>query len=107
LHYKIGYGFLDVATCDIHDLEEVWGIGRKTSRFFVMYTRPEDQEYAILDVHILRWLREQGHDSAPMQTPRSKKKYELLENAFIWEAQARGMTPLELDTVIWAERSRQ
>lgn len=94
---------LDLYTCTPGDLERVKGIGPKTSRFFIMWTRP-DASYAALDVHILRWLRAQGYD-APKSTPQSQKRYAELEHIFIKEAEARGKTPRELDEEIWCAAS--
>ena len=102
---KINTG-LNLRTCSIAELEQIYGVGKKTSRFFVMYTRPDQNEYAILDVHILAWLREQGYD-APTQTPRGPKSYEWLESMFVQEASSRGVTPLELDRAIWTARRKQ
>lgn len=90
---------LDLRKCKPADLERIHGIGPKTSRFWIMWTRP-DAQYATLDVHILRWLREQGHD-APKQTPSSRKAYARLEKTFLTEADKRGKTPRELDSEIW------
>lgn len=90
---------LDLATCTPQELEDLPGIGPKTSRFFILWTRPNEQ-YAALDVHILRWMREQGYD-APRGTPQSPALYAQLERAFLAEAHKRGMTPRELDLLIW------
>lgn len=89
---------LDLSTCEPADLEAIHGIGMKTSRFFIIWTRP-DAKYAALDVHVLRWMRAQGHD-VPRQTP-SGRKYLRLEKAFIEEAAKRNMTVRELDAQIW------
>jgi thermostable 8-oxoguanine DNA glycosylase len=94
----VSRGF-DLTVCTPQELETIHGIGPKTSRFFIMWTRPEE-EFAALDVHVLRWLREQGYD-APKATPSSKKKYSELERAFVAEAHKRGMTARELDEQIW------
>jgi hypothetical protein len=101
---KVGAG-LDIATCTVEQLEDVHGIGKKTSRFFVMYTRPGKHRYAILDVHILDWLRSQGYQ-APKHTPKATSTYNRLEQEFIREADARGVTPLELDAAIWKARRK-
>lgn len=90
---------LDPETCTVEELEAVHGVGPKTARFFVMWTRP-DEKVAVLDTHILRWLRELGHD-APQSTPPAGPKYEALEQVFLLEAEKRGMTPKQLDTEIW------
>ena len=68
-----------------------------------MHTRP-DEQYAALDVHILRWLRTKGYD-APKGTP-TGERYRELELNFISEAEKRGMTPAELDSAIWYEAAR-
>ena len=90
---------LDLLTCQPQDLEKIHGIGPKTSRFFILWTRP-DAKFAALDVHILRWLRLQGYD-APKATPQSGQKYAILEQAFLKEAEKRGKTARELDFEIW------
>lgn len=94
---------LDLATCSPEELETIHGIGPKTSRFFILWTRPA-YRCAALDVHILRWLRGQGYD-APRNTPPASKRYQELEAAFLAEADKRGVTPRELDWQIWEASS--
>ena len=89
---------LDIATCSVEDLERTHGIGPKTSRFFILWTRPGAQ-HAALDVHVLRWLRHQGH-VAPRSTP-TGGRYAALERIFIDYAASWGLTPRELDARIW------
>lgn len=72
----------DLRTCSVQDLETIWGIGPKTARFFVLFSRDNVDDIAVLDVHILRWLREQGHD-VPQQTPGSTKRYREIEQLFL------------------------
>lgn len=92
---------VDLLTCTPDDLEKIHGIGRKTSRFFILWTRPEEK-HAALDVHILRWMRSLGYD-APKATPSNQKKYAELEKAFLAEADKRGMSARDLDYKIWSE----
>jgi len=47
---------LDVFKCSLNDLEKISGIGMKTSRFFLLHTR-ENQDIAVLDTHILKYLK--------------------------------------------------
>ncbi len=94
---------LDLETCTPEDLEEIPGIGPKTSRFFILWTR-KDARHAALDVHILRWLRSLGHKTSK-QTPPNGKAYRRLEEIFLQEADKRGLTPRELDAQIWSEGS--
>jgi hypothetical protein len=93
---------IDLSTCTPADLERIHGIGPKTSRFFIIWTRPGAQ-HAALDVHVLRWLKARGYD-APRSTPNGTK-YSELEQAFLTEARNAGMTPRELDEKIWKEGS--
>ncbi len=93
---------IDLRTCTPAQLEEIHGIGPKTSRFFILWTRP-GARYAALDVHVLRWMRARGYN-APETTP-SGAKYRELEMAFLAEADKRGVTPRELDAQIWRDGS--
>lgn len=90
---------LNPETCTIEELENCHGIGPKTSRFFILWTRPKIK-HAALDTHILKFLRSLGID-APKSTPQSKSKYEKLEKVFLAEAEKRNMTARELDSAIW------
>lgn len=90
---------LNPRTCTLDELEAVPGIGPKTARFFLLYTRP-GQRVAALDIHILRFLRRIGVD-APDNTPQNPKTYRRLEKAFLDAADGLEMTPAELDDVLW------
>lgn len=90
---------IDLRTCSTDDLELIPGIGRKTSRCFIMHSR-RDAHCAGLDVHILKFLREKGHE-VPKSTPSSKKMYEDLENLFIAYAKKSGKPIAEFDLEIW------
>jgi Helix-hairpin-helix motif len=82
-------------------LEEVPGIGPKTARMILGYAFPHhDNLWAILDTHILHWLKDQGYKDVPKTTP-SGKIYERWEIIFLSEALERGMTTRELDAQIW------
>lgn len=91
-------------TISVSELESVSGIGSKTARFFVLHSQ-KDARVACLDVHILKWLREQGY-SAPKQTP-TKKRYAILESIFLTEAWKREMNPADLDLMIWKSFSQK
>ena len=93
---------IDIASCSPQDLEAIHGIGPKTARFFILSTRP-NYRCAALDIHILRWLGVQGY-SVPPQTPNGRR-YAELEQAFLDEADRRGLTPRQLDSEIWEKSS--
>lgn len=83
--------------------EVIPGIGPKTARFFILHSRP-GARLAVLDTHILAWMRAKGWD-APKATP-TGKKYRVLEEKFLDYCDANGYAPAQLDLIIWNERSR-
>lgn len=94
-------GGIDLRTCTLADLESLDGIGPKTSRFFVMHTRP-NQRLAVLDTHVLAYLRALGHD-VPRATPQTPRAYARIERIFLDHADAEGITDLaSLDLEIWS-----
>ncbi len=80
------------------ELESVKGIGPKTARFFILHSR-KDQEVAVLDTHILKWMKSKGYD-VPKTTP-SKKKYQKIESDFIHECHKAGKKVADMDLEIW------
>jgi hypothetical protein len=100
---EIAKSNIDLLTCEPAELEKIKGFGPKTSRFFILWTRP-DAQFAALDVHVLRWLRNQGHN-APESTPQSSKQYAELESIFLKEAEKQGKTARQLDLEIWQKGS--
>lgn len=90
---------LDLRRCTVSDLEAVYGIGPKTARMFLMFTRP-NQRFAALDTHLLKHLRANGID-APMVTPPAGERYRLLENDFLRLVDASGMTVSDYDLMVW------
>ena len=96
---------LDAKNLKLPELESIYGIGPKTARFFLLHSFP-DQNYAVLDTHILAWMREVRKYQVPKSTP-SGKKYEELEGWFLFEAHLVDMTPAELDILIWNQRSKK
>ena len=94
---------LNLNTCSVDELEKIHGIGPKSSRFFIMWIR-ETEKYAALDVHVLRWLKNKGHE-VPKSTPNGKK-YREIEEIFLKEAEKLNLSPRELDKIIWEEGSK-
>lgn len=97
--WALAHKGLDLKTCTADNLEEIYGIGMKTSRCFIIHSRP-DAEYAGLDTHVLKFLRSKGHD-APKATPNSKRKYLELEKVFLKYAKKSGKSVAEFDLNIW------
>lgn len=109
---KLVRAFTEAATSDVDldrcrpaDLEAIHGVGPKTSRYFIMRTRPRAR-VAALDTHILRWLRDAGHEGIPQSTPQSGPAYARVEKIFLAEARRRRVRPAQLDADIWDTYSR-
>lgn len=90
---------LKLRECSVEDLEAIYGVGPKTARMFLMFTRP-NQRFAALDTHLLKHLREKGID-APLATPPAGKRYRELEEEFLKLVDAAGMTVAEYDLEVW------
>lgn len=82
----------------VQELESIKGIGPKTARFFVLHSR-ENQRLAVLDTHILKWMKSMGYN-VPKTTP-SKKAYSKIEVDFLNECDKAGKSPAEMDLEIW------
>lgn len=83
---------------------QIPGIGPKTASFYLLYA--EGIQYAVLDTHILSWLRELGYNT-PTSTPQSLEAYENVENVFKAEAASRGVDDLaDIDFGVWKQRAR-
>jgi len=90
---------INLKKCSIEQLEKVPGVGLKTSRFFLIHTRP-NQKLACLDTHILKYLRSCGYE-VPKSTPSTEKQYKEIEKKFLKKACASGMDLAEFDLSIW------
>jgi hypothetical protein len=97
---------LDLRTATLQDLMSVHGCGPKTARFFLLHSRPQC-ECAVLDTHILAWMRSKGVD-APAATP-SGEKYLFLERMFLNLAQSEfpTMSIAQIDLLIWMKQSNR
>jgi hypothetical protein len=97
---------LDLKTATVEELEQVFGVGRKTSRLFVLHSRP-DAQVIPLDRHILKWIRHQGVANVPDDTPSSGREYERLERIALALIGVHfpGLTVAQADLLIWAKQS--
>lgn len=94
---------LDVKTCTVEQLEQITGIGPKTARFYILHSRP-NQQVAVLDTHVLKWLRDELGLETPKSTP-SSKKYLELEQAFLKYCKDNQKNPAIFDLEIWNKYS--
>lgn len=89
----------DLRTVGVKELENCFGVGPKTARFFLVHSRP-NQEFAILDTHILKWLKTKGYEKIPKSTPQ-RKWYSHFERIFLTLVKKSGLTTAEFDLSIW------
>lgn len=95
---------INLRTCSVDDLEKIHGVGRKTSRCFIIHSR-HDAKYAGLDTHILKFLRAKGHD-VPASTPASKRLYLEIEKLFLEYVKKSKKSVAEFDLDIWRSYAR-
>lgn len=97
---------LELSKWKVADLEDLHGVGPKTARFFLLHSQP-GLRLAVLDTHILAWLRDvKKCRRVPRVTPGDRKKYQFWENRFLYFCDQMGKTPAELDLEIWNQRSK-
>lgn len=75
-------------------------IGLKSATLFLLYSH--NARVAVLDVHVLRFIRERLGVHAPPTTPSSKSTYDKLETIFLEFADDVGLSPLDADFAVWA-----
>lgn len=97
---------LDLETCTLEDLESIYGVGPKTARFFLLHSRP-NQRYAVLDTHILKWIKDVFDIPVPKATPSSVTRYRELENYFLSWCDDHEIEPANADLYIWNNLSRK
>ena len=97
---------MDIKSCSLNDLEKVKGIGPKTARFFMLYSRPDIKDIAVLDTHLLKYLQNEANIDVPKATP-SGKKYLELEKLLVDIVKKSGKTMHEFDLEIWMKYSKK
>lgn len=94
---------LNLRTATVDDLKAIKGVGDKTARYFILHTRP-DQQLAVLDRHVLRYLGTLGYDVP--EGSANPKQYLVLEQVFLEEAKKVNMTPADFDLMLWNKFSK-
>jgi thermostable 8-oxoguanine DNA glycosylase len=93
--------YLNLRTATLDQLMKVHGIGPKTARFFLLHSR-KDAKCAVLDTHILKYIRDCGYD-APKITPPEGKEYRKWEAIFLdlYYPFKERLTLADFDLKIW------
>ncbi|NJL70655.1 MAG: hypothetical protein HC888_03065 [Candidatus Competibacteraceae bacterium] len=99
---------IDLRTCWVDDLEWFKGIGPKTSRYFLLHSRPPGKlkhPIACIDTHQLKYLRSVGFD-APKSL--NKSSYPRWEKVYLNHSKDIGITNIaEFDLSVWNSYSRK
>jgi thermostable 8-oxoguanine DNA glycosylase len=98
-------GCVSVRDLQLEDLLLIHGIGPKTARFFLLHTRP-GIHVAVLDVHILRWMKDRGLTEIT-STPQHPGVYIALERLWLnaIKSEFPGKSAAEADLMIWLAQS--
>lgn len=96
---------LDLKNATIDELEQIHGVGPKTSRFFVLHSRANVSDCAVLDTHVLWYLNLVGYPDIPKATPGNRKRYRELEKLFLQEfdMQEQFTSLADFDLALWKE----
>lgn len=96
---------LNLRTATLEQLLEVFGVGSKTARFFLLHSR-QDCSHVVLDTHVLAYLRDRWKMDVPAATPPAKE-YERIEAiaANLIRADYPGLSMAEADLLIWTKQS--
>ena len=88
-------------------LELIPGVGMKTSRFFLLHSDVNYKNYiAILDTHILKFIRENIDNKAPKSTPTIKVKYKYWEDVFLYWCEQNNKDVASFDLEVWKSFAR-
>jgi thermostable 8-oxoguanine DNA glycosylase len=90
------------------ELEQIPGVGMKTSRFFLLHSDVTYKDnIAILDTHILKFIRENIDNRAPKATPTNSKTYKQWEDKFLFWCTENKKNTAEFDLEVWKSYARK
>ena len=88
-------------------LEEIPGVGMKTSRFFLLHSDTFYKDrIAILDTHILKFIKENIDDRAPKSTPVIPLTYRFWEDMFLSWCLNNNKNVADFDLEVWKSYAR-
>ena len=88
-------------------LEKIPGIGMKSSRFFLLHSDTfYKDKIAILDTHILKFIKENIDDKAPKSTPVIPITYIFWEDMFLSWCRKNNKNVADFDLEVWKSYAR-
>ena len=88
-------------------LEKIPGVGMKTSRFFLLHSDIfYTNKIAILDTHILKFIKENIDERAPKSTPVVPLTYRFWEDMFLRWCSDNNKDMAEFDLEVWKSYAR-
>jgi len=88
-------------------LEKIPGVGMKTSRFFLLHSDIfYTNKIAILDTHILKFIKENIDERAPKSTPVIPLTYRYWEDMFLRWCSDNNKNMAEFDLEVWKSYAR-
>ena len=97
----------DLRKTTTEQLEVIPGVGMKSSRFFLLHSDLNYQNnIAILDTHILKFIKENIDDRAPKSTPTIRVTYKYWEDVFLYWCELNNKNIADFDLEVWKTYAR-
>ena len=108
----IGFKYITEREYDLtrmtpEELELIPGVGMKTSRFFLLHSdKTYKDKIAIIDTHILKFIKENIDIRAPKTTPTIRVTYKYWEDRFLYWCESNNKNVADFDLEVWKSYAR-
>ena len=97
----------DLTRMTPEELELIPGVGMKTSRFFLLHSdKLYKDKIAIIDTHILKFIKENIDIRAPKSTPTIRVTYKYWEDRFLYWCESNNKNVADFDLEVWKSYAR-
>ena len=97
----------DLTRMTPEELELIPGVGMKTSRFFLLHSdKTYKDKIAIIDTHILKFIKENIDIRAPKSTPTIRVTYKYWEDIFLYWCESNNKNVADFDLEVWKSYAR-
>ena len=98
----------DLTRMTPEQLELIPRVGMKTSRFFLLHSDINYKDnIAILDTHILKFIKENIDNRAPKSTPTIRVTYKYWEDLFLYWCEVNNKNVADFDLEVWKSYARK